>query len=45
MFSVVVVFAAFFSFGYCVADMVLNWRSANRLNEMLRETIENEKRD
>ena len=36
-------FAAFFSFGYCITDIVLNWRSAKRLDEMLKEIVDAEK--
>jgi len=43
MLTTAVVFASFFSFGYCIADIILNARSAKRLNEVLRETIENDR--
>lgn len=38
-------FAAFFSFGYCIADIIMNARSANRLDEMLKDIEEMQKKD
>lgn len=38
-------FAAFFSFGYCIADIIINTRSAKRLDEMLKEIEELQKKD
>ncbi len=45
MFSAILAFAAFFSFGYCVADMIMNARSAKRLDEMLNDIEEMQKKD
>jgi hypothetical protein len=42
MFSILTIFAAWFSFGYCVTDIVLNRRSAKRLDEMLKDIVEAE---
>ncbi len=33
----IIAFAAFFSFGYCVTDIITNRMSAKRLDEMLKE--------
>ena len=38
-------FAAFFSFGYCISDIIMNARSANRLDEMLKDIEEMQKKD
>jgi hypothetical protein len=45
MFSAVLTFAAFFSFGYCVVDIIQNARSAKRLDEMLKDIEEMQKKD
>jgi hypothetical protein len=45
MLTTAVVFASFFSFGYCIADIIINARSAKRIDEMLRSTIENDRED
>jgi len=42
MFSILTIFAAWFAFGYSVADIVLNRRSAKRLDEMLKDIVEAE---
>lgn len=41
----IIAFAAFFSFGYCVTDLVMNRRSAKRLDEMLKDLEEMQKKD
>jgi hypothetical protein len=45
MFSAVLAFVAFFSFGYCVVDIIQNERNAKRLDEMLKEIEEMQKKD
>ena len=30
-------FAAFFAFGYCVADIILTYRSHRRINQFVRD--------
>jgi hypothetical protein len=45
MFSTLTVIAAWFAFGYSVADIVLNVRSAKRLDEMLKDIEEIQKKD
>ena len=45
MFEALLAFAAFFSFGYCIADIIINARSAKRLDEMLKEIEELQKKD
>jgi len=42
MFSILTIFAAWFAFGYSVTDIVLNRRSAKRLDEMLKDIVEAE---
>lgn len=44
MLTTAVVFAAFFSFGYCVVDIIQNVRSAKRLDEMLKDIEEMQKK-
>jgi hypothetical protein len=44
MFSAVLAFVAFFSFGYCVVDIIQNARSAKRLDEMLKDIEEMQKK-
>lgn len=41
----IIVFAAFFSFGYCIADIIINARSAKRLDEMLKDIEEMQKKE
>ena len=31
-----------FAFGYCVMDMIMNYRARRTMDELLRSTIENE---
>ena len=31
-----------FAFGYCVMDMIMNYRTRRTMDELLRSTIENE---
>jgi hypothetical protein len=38
--SIVAIMAGF-SFGYCVMDIIRNIQSERRIEEMLRETVEN----
>jgi hypothetical protein len=45
MLTTAVVFASFFSFGYCIADMIMNARSAKRLDEMLKEIEDLQKKN
>jgi hypothetical protein len=45
MFSFLTIGAAWFAFGYCVTDIIQNARSAKRIDEMLRSTIENNKKN
>ena len=45
MFEALLAFVAFFSFGYCIADIIINARSAKRLDEMLKEIEELQKKD
>jgi len=45
MLTTAVVFASFFSFGYCIADIIINARSAKRLDEMLKDIEEMQKKD
>jgi hypothetical protein len=37
MFSAAVAFAAFFAFGYCIADIVISWRSERRINKLIKD--------
>jgi hypothetical protein len=30
-----------FAFGYCVMDIIRNYQAEKRINEMLKETVEN----
>ena len=32
-----------FAFGYCVTDIILNYRARRTMNELLKSTLENEK--
>ena len=32
-----------FAFGYCVMDIILNYRARRTLDELLKSTLENEK--
>lgn len=32
-----------FAFGYCVTDMILNYRARRTMDELLRSTLENDK--
>lgn len=32
-----------FAFGYCVMDIILNYRAKRTLDEMLKSTLENDK--
>ena len=45
MLEALLAFAAFFSFGYCIADIIMNARSAKRLDEMLKDIEEMQKKD
>jgi len=45
MFTGLLAFAAFFSFGYCVTDFVLNRRSAKRIDEMLKDIEDMQRKD
>jgi hypothetical protein len=38
--SIVAIMAGF-SFGYCVMDIIRNIQAERRINELLRETVEN----
>lgn len=40
MFSILTIAAAWFAFGYSVTDIVLNWRSSKRLDEILKDIEE-----
>jgi hypothetical protein len=37
----IVAIMAGFAFGYCVMDIIRNYQSERRINELLRETVEN----
>jgi hypothetical protein len=45
MFSILTIIAAWFAFGYCIADIIMNARSAKRLDEMLNDIEEMQKKD
>jgi hypothetical protein len=45
MFTTLTIIVAWFAFGYSVADIVLNARSAKRLDEMLNDIEEMQKKD
>lgn len=45
MFEALLAFAAFFSFGYCIADIIINARSAKRLDEMLKDIEDMQRKD
>ena len=45
MFSFLTIGAAWFAFGYCVTDIILNAQSAKRLDEMLNDIEEMQKKD
>jgi hypothetical protein len=45
MFTTLTVVAAWFAFGYSVSDIILNSRSAKRLDEMLKDIEEMQKKD
>jgi hypothetical protein len=32
-----------FAFGYCVTDIILNYRARRTMNELLKSTLENDK--
>jgi len=34
---------AVFAFGYCVMDIILNYRARRTIDEMLKSTLENDK--
>lgn len=39
MFTFLTVGAAWFAFGYCVTDIFSNWRSAKRIDELVKEIV------
>ena len=45
MFTTLTIAVAWFSFGYVITDIIQNARSAKRIDEMLRNTIENDRED
>ena len=44
MITAILAFTSFFAFGYCVTDLVMNRRSAKRLDEMLKEIEDMQKK-
>jgi len=32
-----------FAFGYCIVDIILNYRARRTMNELLKSTLENDK--
>jgi hypothetical protein len=38
---IIIAIMAGFSFGYCVVDIIRNYQSERRINELLRGTVEN----
>lgn len=45
MFTTLTIAAAWFSFGYVITDIIINARSAKRLDEMLKDIEEMQKKD
>lgn len=45
MFEALLAFVAFFSFGYCIADIIINARNAKRLDEMLKNIEDMQKKE
>jgi hypothetical protein len=39
MFTSLTMFVAWFAFGYCVTDIITNWRSQKQIDELVKEIV------